>query len=531
MKTIAWVWLTLMVIAGCARVVEVPTPSPTPLPPSHGTQATAMPVFPTATLPSEATATATAIPISTSTATPVLPDMRATALNTRVVPDLDLVRLPRYTVALTLTEPTAGMLVGRTAIHYTNNTGVPLPDVLLRLYPNTPGYNGALNIRTLSVDGDPSVTAFELSGTAMRIPLVKPLEPGEMVEILVAYDLQVPYHNRAGYGALNREAGVLTLGGFYPALAVFGPDGWQAELVTELGDPVHAEVALFDLTVNVPAGLTVIGSGHVLEQKQDAAGAAIWHLVGGPLRDFALVIGGSYTTVSCQVRDVNVSFAYYDVTDATLPAQVANRACNALEIYERLIGSYPYTELRIIQAPINASGLEYPGAILLGPRAFARGSEWLELVVAHETAHQWWYGLVGNDQVHQAWIDEGLASYSSILYFREQYGSEYAERVMKDYYRDPYTSTSLALQQMPANLSVTAYSESTYSPVVYIRSTNFFYELHQTFGERDFLQLLTQLQSHYSYEILREEDLLQMAQQFDPEQAVALYDYWILGHR
>ena len=52
---------------------------------------------------------------------------------------------------------------------------------------------------------------------------------------------------------------------------------------------------------------------------------------------------------------------------------------------------------------------------------------WLEYVTVHETAHQWWYGVVGNDQIDEPWLDEALTEYSTILYYGHRYGKRYGE--------------------------------------------------------------------------------------------------------
>jgi aminopeptidase N len=167
--------------------------------------------------------------------------------------------------------------------------------------------------------------------------------------------------------------------------------------------------------------------------------------------------------------------------------------------------------------------------IQLGPKALSQGDEWLELVVAHEVAHQWWYGLVGNDQIHDAWLDEGLASYASMLYFRDIYGAERAAVLMSAYYQQPYYAQSTTYQRTPANLPVSAYSSASYGPVVYIHATNFFHDLHQVLGEERFMALMRQFREQYGYRIADGEEFLALAKTFDPAAVESLYTHWILG--
>lgn len=55
----------------------------------------------------------------------------------------------------------------------------------------------------------------------------------------------------------------------------------------------------------------------------------------------------------------------------------------------------------------------------------------LEYVIAHETAHQWWYSAVGNDEISEPWLDEALTEYSTIVYFEQKYGKDMANKLIK----------------------------------------------------------------------------------------------------
>lgn len=102
---------------------------------------------------------------------------------------------------------------------------------------------------------------------------------------------------------------------------------------------------------------------------------------------------------------------------------------------------------------------------------------------------------------------------------------------MNAYYRRPYQSYGLALQTMPANLSVTAYSARTYGPVVYVRSTIFFGALHEAMGEDDFLALLREFAAVHRFGLAAGEDFLSLARKRAPDHAESLYAFWILGER
>ena len=87
-----------------------------------------------------------------------------------------------------------------------------------------------------------------------------------------------------------------------------------------------------------------------------------------------------------------------------------------MRLFNSLFGPYPYTELDVVQTPTTAGGIEYPGVFVVGYDAWDQISDRFLFVVVHETAHQWWYSLVGNDQTLDPWMDEALAQFAVALF-------------------------------------------------------------------------------------------------------------------
>src|SRR5262249_11779577 len=79
--------------------------------------------------------------------------------------------------------------------------------------------------------------------------------------------------------------------------------------------------------------------------------------------------------------------------------------------YSELFGPYPYADLEIVNSD---DGMEYPQLVFVGPGR--------ETTAAHEVGHQWWYGVAGNDELHDIW-DEALTNYSEMLYYERRYGN------------------------------------------------------------------------------------------------------------
>ena len=103
-------------------------------------------------------------------------------------------------------------------------------------------------------------------------------------------------------------------------------------------------------------------------------------------------------------------------------------------------------------------------------------------VVAHELAHQWWYGVVGNNQVKEPWLDEGLTTFSELLYMHDQVGgsAEFLVRAAK-------VSDEIHERRLPVTLY--KYSDSIYGLMVYTRPAAMLWELMDEIG-REGLEIL-----------------------------------------
>ena len=94
------------------------------------------------------------------------------------------------------------------------------------------------------------------------------------------------------------------------------------------------------------------------------------------------------------------------------------------------IRSY-YGELDLVAIPTLALGIEYPGLIAMNRDLYDPAHDFgetpsavlLESTTAHEVGHQWFYNLVGNDQLDEPWLDEALTQYATWRYYADVYGS------------------------------------------------------------------------------------------------------------
>lgn len=472
-------------------------PTKTPLPPSAPA--------PSATAPAARNAVLVACP----------PEEQAQAMRPDHVPVWEALPLwACYDLELDL-DANGSAYTGRARITVVNRTDSTLEDLVFRLYPNAPViYGGKISFDVVSVDGqavEPEL--FLPDQTAVRVPLPTPLPPHASARVEMRFRGQVPtdFGSDDVYGVFNRSSNgpVVTLADWYPLLATWEDGAWRADPVIGEGDAVVSEVGLYRVRVVVPAGWSLVATGSIVEARQ-ADGHTFYKLVSGPAREFTLVLSPAYTPREGTVNGVRVVHWGLEEGEAAWD-EALDVARASLAIFEERFGPYPYAELEVAAIPMrNAAGVEYPGLALIGAELYTSGRarSFLPVAVAHEVAHQWWYGVVGNDVIRAPWQDEALTTYSSLLYFEAERPAFYA-RLVKSYQQqveefEQNNGTSPVAQPLSAFRG----KSEAYGIVVYLKGALFFHELRRQLGDEVFFQALRAYYTQYSYTIAPPDALL-----------------------
>jgi hypothetical protein len=246
----------------------------------------------------------------------------------------------------------------------------------------------------------------------LKVDLPESLPPGESVEIELAFEGEVPLDfggqaEPAGYGIYNLGQDVLALSGWYPILAVYDEQGWNLDPVSEIGDSVYSDTALYSVKVCAPDELALAATGSAIDE-QSSDGTTCTQLESGPTRDFFLVGSPNFQIDSQQVDGVTIN-SYSLPGHESAARRALNVAADSVSVYNQKFGPYPFAELDMVDAPMrNALGVEYPGVFLVGDSLYDEPDEpEFAITIAHEAAHQWWYSVVGNDVFDSPWMDEG----------------------------------------------------------------------------------------------------------------------------
>ncbi len=422
---------------------------------------------------------------------------------------------------------------GKENVRYTNREDVPLDEIQFRLFPNILG--GKLEVHNLAVDRKPVTPRYGLANSLMIVPLQAPLAVGQSLTLTMDFTVEVPTDVELNYGVLAYYDGVLTLAHAYPVIPVYNEEGWNAELPPQSGDLTFNDAAFYLVTVTAPKGVTVVASG--LESAPETAGRqkastersrSVWNVANGPARDFFLAASRDYEVVSQKVGGVTVN-SYAPKSLQAGNEQALAAAVRALETFSEQYAPYPYTELDIVVTPTLALGIEYPGAFVLADQILLgeygdQTAAYLEATVVHEVGHQWFYNLVGSDQLDEPWLDESLAQFATWQYYKlnaDPQGADGFEASLRSRWERVDNA------EIPIGLPVVAFQGKEYSAIVYGRGAFFFEALKNKMGADAFGAFLKDYSATFSWKIATTEGIKSLAEEHCNCNLVPLFEEWV----
>ncbi len=421
-----------------------------------------------------------------------------------------------YQLALTL-DPAQAAYQGSAKVVFSNQTGGEIRALVFRTYPNSKlVFGGDLFVDRARVRGervDPEV--FLEDKTGLRLPLEPALPPGESVMVELEFSGQAPVDFGDlpdVYGIYNfaGQEQVLTLANWYPILAIYDGGEWQAEPVTGIGDAVVSQVGLYEVEITAPSNWHVVTTGSLIDESV-AGDRTRRTFASGPVRDFFVQLSPSFVMQQGEVGGVTVRHwglpggerRWDEALQATL---------DSLALFSERFGPYPYSELDVSAVPLkNGSGVEYPGVFLVGDTLYQADAQppfLLGIVVSHEVAHQWWYGVVGNDVLAQPWQDEALTTYSSLLYQEVHQPRFYDDTVQ--FYEDRVAATESQYGERAVAQPVEDFrsQRALYGPVVYLKGALFFRHIQNQIGQQKFFEALRAYYQTNRYQLVQPEALL-----------------------
>jgi hypothetical protein len=290
--------------------------------------------------------------------------------------------------------------------------------------------------------------------TVVRIQLPEPIPPQGTIELSVDFTSKLPRaFARTGY-----DGDYFLVSQWFPKIGVYeGPGdrsrttgGWnchQFHRYTEF----YADYGSYDVNLTLPSDYTVGATGFQRSAEKSAGGTTTYNFYQQDVHDFAWTASPDFIKVTrlfdwgkevrgdelakwSRVMGLPASEMALRNVSVTLLLQPNHRglddryfraAFNGLKYYGLWFGAYPYDTLTVVDPPRNSytSGMEYPTLFVGGANFWPGGHQFQpEGVTVHEFGHQFWYGLVGNNEFEEPWLDEGFVTYSTAKVLETAYG-------------------------------------------------------------------------------------------------------------
>lgn len=330
---------------------------------------------------------------------------------------------------------------------------------------------------------------WEITGedeNILSVFLERSLFTGDKVVIDIAYTLKL--------AKVNHRTGVtqktVNLGNFYPILCGTQNGGFTETVYYSHGQPFFFESADYTLTLTTPKDYTVACSGELTkEQMLESKIKRVY--TGTQMRDFAVCLSKEFILSKAQVGGTEI--CYYHYVDAE-PKFTLAIIVNAFSCYQNAFGKYPYATFSVAETGYCQQVAEYTGLAFLSDSLLPREKPY---TIARATALGWWRSVVGSDTLQNAWQSDGLAEYSTLLFFEKhgEYGVE-RDRAVAEYlkeYRSYYDVYGSVLgrtdTRMTRGLGEYA-SEHEYNCIVKNKTVIMLDTLRKSVGDKKFFSSL-----------------------------------------
>ncbi|HWI53243.1 MAG TPA: M1 family metallopeptidase [Symbiobacteriaceae bacterium] len=388
-------------------------------------------------------------------------------------------------------------VTGEEMLRWSNGETVPIETLYFNLWPNSEQYakfGGAIAVQSVTVDG--RAAAYTSRGLDLVVPLGRSVAPGAFVDVQIHFTTRMPATITPRVLGQATGPDRFNLAHWYPILAVLDDRGWNLHAFPDFPGEPYSENANFHVKLDVPAGLVVAATGHPVGRSAEGD-RWLYEWTAPNVKDWIASGGRGFVEETRKVGDVTIRVLD---RDKAVARTILDETERTLQLFEPQFGRYAYPDLVVVPC---CAWVEYPGLFYTEPPTTLRGN-WWHGVLYHELTHQWFYGMVGNDQYSEAWLDEGFA----------RYGERYGLKAFgyPDQLRDIYAR--VIPPEVHVNSSTVAFNiYGGYTPAVYDLGAVLLEDLEARLGSARFRQLLNRWTETYRFKTATTADFVRMASQ------------------
>jgi len=408
---------------------------------------------------------------------------------------------------------------------FKNNNSAPFePSEMVKAYPN--GFDEGWIKLNRVMEGNKKVSHKVLGegNTNLRVTPNTPIKPGESIELTMDFELKLPNSvGRMGYGE-----NTVNIANWYPILSVLDKNGWNLEPYYSIGDPFYSDVAEYHITMTIPEKYELATTGNILKSSIKD-NKKTYRIHANNVRDFTMILSENFIIDRGNVDGTEV-ISY--TIDGLKDKEALKYGMDSLEIFNRLFGKYPYEQLSIVASDFFIGGMEYPNLVMISQSLYEINENFpLEYVIAHEVAHQWWYGIIGNNEITEPWLDEALTEYATLMYFEEKYGDKIEKEVYEQMIKAQYENFAVGSSKEEGILRSLKEFDSAleYSSIVYSKGAMFIKELRDQMGDEAFIKALREYFETYKFKNATTEDFYSIIQKNTNKDLKDEFSKWLNG--
>ncbi len=432
------------------------------------------------------------------------------------------------------------------SVDYINNTGAVLDELRFNLYPryfaegltehvvsNTKlnqAYPNGMSYATFEIervvvdDKDVDVNYIDEDQTVLSVNLNENLIPQNRVVVKINFNFSLPNcQHRFGYGD-----NTINIANFYPILCVYENGDYVQNGYHSNGDPFYSEVSNYNVELVVDDCLVVAGTGEKSCRKNE--NKTKYTFTAYSVRDFALVLSEKFNVVSEKYENITIDYYYFSDTD---PSRSLKAGVDAIKTFSKLFGKYPYASYSIVETDFVYGGMEYPNLVMISSQ-IDNHDDYINVIV-HETAHQWWYGVVGNNEFELPWLDEAITEFSTILFYDYNEGYNFSHDEMVKINKENYSLFVSVYQDVLGTIdtsmrSVDQYdTEPEYIYCTYVKGVLMYESLYQLIGEKNFLNALKFYYNNNRLKNVGVQDLISAFEKSSKENLDNFFSSWQSG--
>jgi hypothetical protein len=257
--------------------------------------------------------------------------------------------------------------------------------------------------------------------TVLRVPLTRAVRPGQEIRLEIEFTTQLPWvFRRNGF-----YKDFFFAAQWFPKIGVLEDEGWNCHQF-HANTEFFSDYGVYEVNITLPAKFIVGGTG-TLQNGEENNDLKTHSFRAEDVHDFAWTTWPDFQIARETHRGVEIIHLYEK--DHTCTVERTMQAMKyTLEYLTDWLGEYPYPNITILHPPTHCfavGGMEYPMFVTGG--AFwniPEGFRITEMVTVHEFAHNWWYGMIGNNEFEEAWLDEGINSYAEARIMDHYYGKK-----------------------------------------------------------------------------------------------------------